>query len=126
MVNYKRRVIAKIVAYAISLVRDAAGTVFTNRDAIASVTFTLPTPAFQYLGVPYSFRCVVAQNLVVAGNAAGDLLTLNDVAANSIALQTGGQLIGGTIEAECIETTSGVYKWQVYGTAVGHTYTVTT
>lgn len=122
--NFKRRVIDKTAAYSVSLLRDQPDTVFTNRGAAGAVTFTLPAPGAQYLGVRYTFRGVADQTITVAGNTAGDIVTLNDTAANSVAMSTAGQKIGGVIEAECIKTGDSTYKWSVQGLTVGVAYTV--
>jgi hypothetical protein len=62
----------------------------------------------------------------VAGATAGDVVTFNDAAANSLAASTSGQKIGALIRATCIRTADTTYKWLVVGLAVGHTYTVAT
>lgn len=122
----KRRVVEKTADYSISRLRDAAGTIFTNMGADGAVIFTLPTPTFHYFGDFYDFTVVADQNVTVAGAAAGDILTLHDVAANSVAVSTSSQKIGATLRAECVRTAASTYKWHVYGTAVGHTYSVAT
>lgn len=124
--NFRRRVIAKAVAYAISLLRDQPDTVFTNKGAGAAVDLTLPTPAYNYLGVRYYARGVVDFGIGFVGAAAGDIVTKNDAAANSVKASTAGELLGASLIAECIETASGTYKWLVWGEAVGITYTVAT
>lgn len=124
--NFKRRVVGKTADYTISLLRDQADTVFTNRGAAGAVVLTLPPPAYNYLGVRYYAKGVVDFGIGFAGTTAGDLVTKNDAAANSVKAQTAGELLGATLEAECIETVSGTYKWEVIGVAVGITYTVAT
>lgn len=125
-IRMKRRVVPKAASYTVIGTVDAAGAIFTNRGAVGAVTFTLPTPNRAALGDFYDFRAVADQNLLVAGAVAGDILTLNDLAANSVALSTGGQRVGGAIRAECIENVEGTFKWLVHGVAVGHTYTIAT
>lgn len=120
----KRRVVGKAASYALNPAVDGCGTVFTNRGAVGAVTFTLYRPNRAALGDFHNFRCVAGQNLIVAGLTAGDIVTFNNAAAASVALQTGGQLIGGAMRAECIETVEGTFKWQVIGLSVGHTFTV--
>jgi hypothetical protein len=121
-----RRIVPKSASYTIKYPMDAPGTVFTNRGASGTVTFTLPTPARQLLGVPYHFTAVADYALAVAGAAAGDLLTKNDAAANSVTASTAGEIIGATIEAVCVESAEGTFKWAVAGVSVGHTFTVAT
>lgn len=90
------------------------------------MTFTLPTPNRGLLGYWYRFLGVADQNIVVAAPAVDTLLVKNDAAADSLAMSTSGEKIGGEIEATCIETSAGVYRWAAVGIAVGHTYTVAT
>ena len=125
-VRLNRRVVPKAASYTINPAVDSPGTIFTNRGATGAVTFTLPTPNRQLLGWWFRFKAVVAQNLLVAAATADTLVALNDTAADSVALQTAGQIIGGEMEAECIETAEGTFRWAVSGIAVGHTYTVAT
>lgn len=122
-VRLTRRVVPKSASYTIVYPMDAPGTVFTNRDAAGPVTFTLPSPGRQLLGVEYEFLGVAAQNLIVAGATAGDLVGLNDTAADSLAMQTAGQIIGGWIRAVCVESAAGTFQWAVEGTTEGVTYT---
>lgn len=126
MSSVKRRVVAKTADYSVSAALDRDDTIFTNRGASGAVVFTLPSPTRGYLGARYHFRSVVDQNLTVAGAANGDIVTLNDQAANSVAMSTANQKIGGSMVAECIETAEGTFKWLVRGTTVGVTYTVAT
>lgn len=95
---------------------------FTNAGASGSVTFTLPTPNRAVFGHWYRFLALVAQAVVVAAPTADTLVALSDAAADSVQVST----IGGELEAKCIETSAGVYRWSVNGIAVGHTYTVNT
>jgi hypothetical protein len=121
-----RRVIAKAASYTVNPALDSPGTVFTNAGAAGAVTFTLPAPGQGTRGWWYRFLCVVDQNLIVAAPTAGTLIALHDAAANSVALQTGNQKIAGVIEAQCLETVPGTFRWAAYGIAVGHTYTTAT
>lgn len=119
-----KRVIGKSAAYSASAAVDRAGSVFTTRDAAGAVTFTLPTPGRGYLGCEYAFASVADQSMTVAGKTAGDILTLNNAAAASVAASTGGQKLGAKIVAICVETVTGTFKWLVTGVTVGVTYTV--
>lgn len=121
-----RRVVPKAADYTIKFPMDAPGTVFTNRGAEAAVTFTLPTPGRQLLGVWYQFKAVADQSVTVAGAANGDVLALDDDAANSVAASTASEKIGALLEAVCVESAEGTFKWAVSGLSVGHTFTVTT
>ncbi len=115
-----QRVVPKAASYTIVYPMDAPGTVFSTRGATGAVTFTLPTPGRQLLGVWYEFVNVADQNMAVAGA----LATFNNAAAASVTASTSGEKIGARIRATCVETASGTYKWLTSGIAVGHTYTV--
>jgi hypothetical protein len=117
-----RRTLRKTAAYQVNPPFDSPGTVFTNGGASGSVTFTLPTPNASLLGTWYRFKALVAQAVVVAAPTADTLIALSDAAADSVQVST----IGGEIEAKCVETSAGVYRWAADGVAVGHTYTVNT
>jgi len=121
----QRRTLGKSASYTIVHPVDAPGTTFTNDGATGSITFTLPKAKIDLLGVHYRFRAVADQTIVVQPPDADTLLTLNDTAADSIALQTAGQKIGGVIEVECVKVGTG-YQWAASGISVGHTYTVAT
>lgn len=124
--RFTRRTIPKSASFTVRYPADAPGTVFTNKGATGAVVGTLPSPGAQYLGVEYFFLGVVDQDISFAGAAAGDILTKNDLAANSVAASTSGEKIGALIRAVGVESASGVYKWAVVGQSVGHTFTVAT
>lgn len=115
------RVVAKTAAYTITALNDPSGTVFTNRGAVGSVTFTLPPASQAYRGYEYDFQGIADQNLVLAPSTPDTLIVLNDTAADSLAISTGGQKIGGRMKAFCDGT-----SWIAMGVAVGHTYTIAT
>ena len=71
----------------------------TTRGAAGAVTFTLPSAA-GCTGKFVIFWNVADQNMIVAGQDE-ELVVLNDLAANSIAFQTGGELTGGVFLAFC-------------------------
>jgi len=120
-IRFKRRNVHKGASYTINPAVDACGTVFTNRDAGGAITFTLPTPNRALLGDWYRFKALVAQALVVAAPQVDTLVVLDDAAAKSLSVPT----IGGEMEAQCLETASGVFQWAVSGITVGHVFTVT-
>lgn len=82
---------AKTANYTIGTVAtDTFGTIFTNRGAVGSVTFTLPAPT---AGAYYFFAGIADQNIVItAGSAIA--VTVNNAAATSIAFSTTSQKIG--------------------------------
>lgn len=116
-----RRVVAKTAAYTIKPPMDACGTVFTNRGATGGVTFTLPAPNLGLAGYWYRFKGLADFAITVASETADTLIALDDIAADSVAIATANEIIGGEIEAFC----DGV-SWYASGIAVGHTYTVAT
>jgi hypothetical protein len=121
-----RRQLHKSASYTVNPVSDSPGTTFTNRGASGAVTFTLPKPTRALLGHWYRFLGLVAQNIVVAAPTADTLVALNDVAADSVALATAGQIIGAVIEVECMETASGTFQWHAHVVSNGATATVAT
>ena len=118
----ERRIVRKTAAYTIRPPFDRPGTTFTNAGATGSVTITLPAPTKAVFGWWYRFKALAAETFVVAAPTADTLVALSDAAADSVSVPT----IGGEIEAVCIETSAGVYRWAASGIAVGHTYTVNT
>jgi len=101
MVSGMRRVVAaKTTAYPI--VAADSGKIFTNRGASGSVTFTLPTVVSGLNGVEVTIMAVVAaQNVVIASQSAGEIVTFNDAAANSITISTTNEIIGAGFHAVC-------------------------
>lgn len=87
--------------------------------------FTLPPPTRAVLGWWYRFTTVVLQNVRVNAPVADTLISSGDETASSI-VTTGvaPAMVGGTIEAVCVETTPGVYRWAAIGVTVGNTYNV--
>lgn len=121
-----RRVIPKAANYTIVPPMDSPGTTFTNKGAPGAITFTLPLATRAVLGFYYRFKVVVDQSVIVASQVADTLLVINDLAADSLAVSTGGQKLGALMEAECVETADGVFQWAISGLSVGHTFTVAT
>lgn len=80
----KHRVVAKTAAYQIESRKDRSGTVFTNRGASGSVTFTLPPPS-RCIGWEYTFITLAAQALVVATRTSDTLIVYGDATADSLA-----------------------------------------
>lgn len=93
-------VVAKTTAYTITAADS--GKVLTNRGAAGSVTFTLPTVAAGFDGVDVIIMAVVAaQNVVIAAQTTGQIVTFNDAAANSITISTTSEIIGAAFRAIC-------------------------
>lgn len=88
-------------------------TVFDNLGAIAPVTFTLPPIANGY---QFNFRGRANSNLIVASAEGANMEALNNLTANSVAFQTGGQIIGG--EFQIVSNIAGT-KWLVRTLSAG-------
>ncbi len=79
--SYKKAPVAKTAAY--TVLSSDSGTVFTNRGASGSVTFTLPTPT---AGFKLQFlKAVNNQNIVITAAAASTMngLTQGQTLTNS-------------------------------------------
>jgi hypothetical protein len=103
--GHRARQVTKTGDYSVLDADD--GTEFNNLGAVGSVTFTLPAASTARLGMSVTFRaCVAAQNMVIAGTA-GELITFNDIAANSVTFSTGSEIAGAEVKATCNSTS----KW---------------
>ena len=91
-------VVAKTTSY--TVLHSDSGTLFTNRGAVGSVTFTLPTPGTEANGLFYEFATVAAQAIVVS------LTSKLNVHANATATSvTTAATIGQHIRVVCDGTT---------------------
>lgn len=122
----QRRVVPKAASYTIVPPMDSPGTTFTNKGAVGAINFTLPAATRALLGWYYRFKVVVDQSVTIVTATADTMLVFNDLAADSLAVSTGGQKLGALMEAECVETVDGTFQWAVSGLSVGHTFTVAT
>ena len=73
--------------------------ILTTRGAAGAVTFTLPAAANSKGGI-VEFYCVADQNMIVAGQDE-EIVSLNDLTADSVAFQTSSEKIGGGFRAVC-------------------------
>lgn len=97
-----RKAVAKTAAYTIKAMQpDRPGTVFTNRGASGSVTFTLPAAAPALNGWWFEFAIQANQSLVVAGAAANTIVTVGDAAADNVGFQIASKKLGRRIIAYC-------------------------
>jgi hypothetical protein len=101
-----RQVVAKTANYTVTAADN--NTIFTNQGAAGAVTFTLPTIA---KGLRYRFFGEAAQNVIVASVVTDTLVVFNDLAADSIALQTAGEIIGSGFE---VIANADATKWLVF------------
>ena len=83
------------------------GTEFNNLGASGTVIFTLPAASALLIGMKVKVRACVASQTVTLAGTAGELITFNDAAANSVSFQTSSEIIGGELEATCVSAT----KW---------------
>lgn len=89
-----RNVVAKTADY--TVVEGDNNTLFTTRGAAGAVNFTLP--ATPKKGLRFAFYNAANQNLTVTAGTADTLVAINDLAADSISLETADLKIGGMIE----------------------------
>lgn len=80
----KLNVVQKTANYTILSASDPSSTVFTNRGAASTITYTLPAAAANLAGVYYDFVTIVAQIITVATPVADTLISDNDAAADSL------------------------------------------
>lgn len=112
----RRRIVNLSAAYT-PTVYDA-DTFFTIDTAI---TVTLPASAAAYIGIAYTFYVIADVTVVIAGTA-GELVTLNDIAANSFTFSTSSEKISA-----CVEMINTGAKWlTIHHTEETLTVTVTT
>lgn len=74
----------------------------------AAATATLPASAAANIGCWCDFICAADVDWAIAGTA-GELVTLGDLAANSVTVGTGSEKIGGRLRATQISST----KWHI-------------
>lgn len=104
--NVGRKVVAKTASYTITAGDN--GTIFTNRGDTDAITFTLPAVTAGLTGMWCEFYAVEAQAFGVAATA-GEMVTFNDKAANSVTASTGSEIIGAGFRAVCDGT-----SWLVF------------
>lgn len=98
-----------------SIAKTATGTITAAENGAlfivngaAAVTLTLPPIA---TGLSYKFLNTAAQNLIVASNGSlDDIVTINDLAADSITFSTASQQIGAQVEL-FTDYVNGTLKW---------------
>lgn len=80
--GWAKPVEAKTTAY--TVVAGDCGKLFTNRGAVGSVTFTLPTSSTQLAGWWAEFATVAAQAIVIASAPADTLIVHADATADTV------------------------------------------
>lgn len=83
------------------------GTLFDNTGAAGTVTITLP--AIQN-GLTFGFVGIANQGIKFASNEGTNMVTFNNASANTVALATAGQIIGGLLK---VYTNPAGTKWIV-------------
>jgi hypothetical protein len=101
LIQFTPKIIAKTSAYTVKACES--GSIFTTVGATAAVTFTLP--AITDGPFHYKFICGADFGMTVAAASADTMLTMNDLAADSIAFNTTAERIGGMVEVYCDGTT---------------------
>lgn len=119
-----RRQVNKTASYTLVAPGDRTGTTFTNLGASGSITFTLPAASAGNWGSVYRFLALADQTIVVQPPVADTGISLNDLAIDTLAIQTGSGKIGACIEASCVQMSSTSYQWVIVGVHVGFTYTL--
>jgi hypothetical protein len=71
-------------------------TLFTNRSDSDAINFTLPTVAKK--GLRYGFYAIADFAITVTAGTADTMVIFNDAAADSVALSTAGDIVGGMFE----------------------------
>jgi len=84
--HYPYDVEAKTADYTLTA-RDF-GKIFTNRGAVATVTFTLPVSGAAFKGAWVEFYACAAQSIAVASAPADTLIVHGDLTADSITTAT--------------------------------------
>lgn len=93
--------LAKTADY--TVLASDSGMIFHTTGATANVNFTLPAISTG----PWRFTFIngADYNLTVTSAVADTIVTMNDLAADSVAFSTATEKIGGSIEAYCDGTT---------------------
>lgn len=84
------------IAATATITTALAGAHFVVSGAVAAVTLTLP--ATPLAGLTYTVTNASNQNLTITAGTADTMIVLNDLQADSIALSTASELIGGTFK----------------------------
>jgi hypothetical protein len=90
---FKVNTVTKVADYTVKA--SESGTFFDNRGATAAVNFTLPAFAS---GLNYLFYAAADFAVTVTSGTADLMIADDDVAADSLALSTGSEIMGGAIQ----------------------------
>lgn len=90
---FKVNTATKVADYTVKA--SESGTFFCNRGATAAVNFTLPAFAS---GLNYLFYAAADFAVTVTSGTIDLMVVDNDITADSLALSTGGEIMGGAIQ----------------------------
>lgn len=96
----------------ITLTPGDVGRTFGNVGATGTVVITLPAVANCPIGGDIIILSCADQTLTVSGTA-GEFIALNDVAANSVSLQTSSEKAGGGFRLTAVGPATAATKWHV-------------
>lgn len=112
------KVVAKTASYTVTTDDLKFGRWFTTRGATGAITFTLMAASAAIAGAWVRFFNVADQDMIVA-TADEETVSFNDLTADSVAVSTTSEQIGGVIEAVCDGT-----SWVIWVANNGATATV--
>jgi len=115
--SFYRKHYDKVAAY--TVLAGDTGAVFTNYGATTAVTFTLP--AITDGSYEFEFVALADFAITIASGTADTLITFNDAAADSVALSTASEIIGGGVKVCC----NGTYVYALQTGIGGHRQTLT-
>ena len=108
----------------ITLTPGDVGRTFGNVGATGTVVITIPSAANCPLGGDLKFLSCADQTLTISGTA-GEIIALNDVAANSVSLGTSSEKASGGFVLTAVGPATAATKWHVaYQTEETQTVTV--
>lgn len=105
------KVTAKTTSY--TVLAAESGTIFTTTGATAALTFTLPAIS----DGPFVFYFLSGADvaMTVTAETVDTMVTFNDLAADSVALSTASEIIGGGVMVVCDGTTLFAFQLGVGG-----------
>lgn len=106
-----RRFQSKTASYQVAAVDNFS--MFDNTGAAGTVTFTLPPIANGYA---FGFRAVANQTIRVQSTEGGNMIALNNAAANNVTFSTGSQIIGANV---MVYSNPAATQWVVENNSAG-------
>ena len=97
----KQRELLVVTATTITLTAHDAGKVISNVGAAGNLAITFPAASTCQPGDQIMVLSCAA-GTITCSFTAGELITLNDVSANSVALSTSSEIIGGGFLFTCV------------------------